>query len=422
MHHSCDECILKNGAERIGRPGIWWMPLKALFTSAAILLVGATNCTAKERFALVVGISEYDHLEDLKAASNDARDVSRALVSLGFNVTTSIDSGKFDLVTEINRMALEILPGDEVVFYFAGHGVQIDGLNYLLPSDMPKVGARDEIIVESASISVSHLLQTFQSRGGAPTIMVLDACRENPFPSWVARSSGGRGGLADIASPEGSFVLFSAAPGQLALDSLSESDPNPNSVFARALVPQLTKRGLSIRDLALSTRREVQQSVSTLGHNQRVSWTDSMLGDFSFASLSTVPTSEEKDELQNPDRDRLFERPLADTTLTPRQIGQQSAIISLLRGLESRRESDDTEFIVTFDVLHNGVRLPDWAIGQAIGTATVVLRTSTKQLTVSPNKFSAVLENDGIPSLFEVPFDAIKSFRNPQNGIKLELR
>jgi uncharacterized caspase-like protein len=243
---------------------------------------------SNRRWALVVGVDGYQNLEDLKKARNDAQAVSQALTGLGFEVRTLYDPTRRDMNSAVSTMANQIDPGDEVLFYFAGHGVEVDGRNFLLPSDVPMINLGDESYLTGESIAADRVLDTFQKRGARTTVMILDACRNNPFPSDGKRSVGGARGLVRMSPPEGAFILYSAGAGQTALDRLSDGDADPNSVFTRALLPRLNDPEMSLHQLAKQVRRDVQDLASTVNHDQFPAYYDQMSGDLFLARTAAV--------------------------------------------------------------------------------------------------------------------------------------
>lgn len=237
-----------------------------------------------QRRALVIGVDGYQNLASLQKARNDAAAVSNALVDLGFDVLTLYDASRREINSAVSTLAGQIEPGDEVLFYFAGHGIEVDGRNYLLPSDVPVVNYGDESFLTGESIPAGRILDTFQRKGARTTVMVLDACRNNPFAQDGKRAVGGSRGLVRMEPPEGAFILYSAGAGQTALDRLSDDDENPNSVFTRALLPRLQEQGMSLHDLAKQVRRDVQQLASTVNHEQFPAYYDQMSGDMYLSS------------------------------------------------------------------------------------------------------------------------------------------
>lgn len=241
------------------------------------------------RRALVVGVDTYANLEDLQKARNDARAVSNTLMGIGFDVTTLYDADRRQINGAVSTFANQIQPGEEVVFYFAGHGVEVDGRNYLLPADVPVVNLGDESYLTGESIAADRVLDIFQRQGARSTVMILDACRNNPFPSEGSRSVGGTRGLVRMDPPEGSFILYSAGAGQTALDRLSDDDQNPNSVFTRALIPLLEKPEMTLHTLAKEVRRDVQSLASQVNHDQFPAYYDQMSGEFRLTGAAATP-------------------------------------------------------------------------------------------------------------------------------------
>ncbi len=238
------------------------------------------------RRALIVGVDAYENLENLHKARNDALAVSNTLMSIGFDVTTLYDADRRQLNSAVSTFANQIQPGEEVVFYFAGHGVEVAGRNYLLPADVPMVNLGDESYLTGESIAADRVLQILQRQGARSAVMILDACRNNPFPSQGSRSVGGGRGLVRMEPPEGSFILYSAGAGQTALDRLSDDDQNPNSVFTRALIPLLQQPNMTLHTLAKEVRREVQGLAAEVNHDQFPAYYDQMSGEFHLTSTS----------------------------------------------------------------------------------------------------------------------------------------
>jgi uncharacterized caspase-like protein len=283
------------GQQQQQAPAVQGVAVAALSSPAAVAAVSAAAVQPEadkqvyaapqtQRRALVIGVDGYQNLASLQKARNDAAAVSNALVDLGFDVLTLYDASRREINSAVSTLAGQIEPGDEVLFYFAGHGIEVDGRNYLLPSDVPVVNYGDESFLTGESIPAGRILDTFQRKGARTTVMVLDACRNNPFAQDGKRAVGGSRGLVRMEPPEGAFILYSAGAGQTALDRLSDDDDNPNSVFTRALLPRLQEQGMSLHDLAKQVRRDVQQLASTVNHEQFPAYYDQMSGDMYLSS------------------------------------------------------------------------------------------------------------------------------------------
>lgn len=163
--------------------------------------------------------------------------------------------------------------------FFAGHGVEIGGLNFLLPADVPRVASGEEEVLKASGLSLSSFLDQARERKPQTMLYVVDACRDNPFVNANGRSIGGTRGLTLVEPPSGTFVMFSAGAGETALDRLSDDDPNPNSVYTRTLLPRLKAPG-RIGDIARDVRRDVRELASHVNHLQTPAFYDEVIGDF----------------------------------------------------------------------------------------------------------------------------------------------
>lgn len=247
------------------------------------LMVWGNSGLAERRVGLVIGNDTYTQVPKLAKARADAQAVTATLQAQGFEIFTALDATRREMNREISRFTGQLQPGDTAFLFFAGHGVEIDGENYLLPTDIvaPASGERD--FVKSESIALSSLLDRIRATGARTNIAVIDACRNNPFESAVGRSIGRTRGLGRITAPQGTFVIFSAGAGQLALDQLSDADPEENSVFTRALLPRMRQPGLELRAMMSGLRRDVRDQALTVSHNQVPAYYDELLGEFYFS-------------------------------------------------------------------------------------------------------------------------------------------
>ena len=248
---------------------------------------------AEQRLALVIGNDAYSEVEPLTKAKADALAVGAALTARGFAVTVVQNASRRDMNRQIAAFTGKLSRGDTALLFYAGHGVEIDGENYLLPTDIiaPRTGERD--FVKSESIALSGLLDRIRATGVSTTIAIIDACRDNPFATTNGRSIGGTRGLGRITAPQGTFVIFSAGAGQTALDGLTDEDPAANSVFTRLLLPYLSKPGVELRSLVADLRVEVRALARSVNHIQFPAYYDELLGDFYFSAsteLATPPT------------------------------------------------------------------------------------------------------------------------------------
>ena len=262
------------------------------------LVLSAMPAVAEKRIALVVGIDRYasfpEHLQ-LKKAVNDARSVSAALMRQGFKVETVFDPSRLEFVRSWQRFLNQIEKGDIAALFFAGHGVEIHGQNYLLPADMPQIQAGEEEVLKAASMSTDRMLEQLQRRGARLNLIILDACRDNPFASPNGRSVGTSRGLGHVQPASGTFIMYSAGIGQSALDRLSDNDQDANSVYTRELLPLLNKSGLSLLQVATRVRRRVRALALEVNHHQVPAYYDEVIRDFYLAGKEPNAPSQSTD-------------------------------------------------------------------------------------------------------------------------------
>ena len=233
-----------------------------LIAVACLAGVGAwgTPAMAEKRVALAIGNDFYPNLpadRQLQKAANDAATVAEALKSLGFEVIVGTNLGRQAMIDKLADFTARLEPGDTAALFFAGHGVAIAGVNYLIPSDVPAVTEGAEARVRGASLAEPDLIAELQAKSVRVALLVIDACRDNPFPRAAGRSIGNTRGLADARPARGIFTLYSAGIGQTALDRLGGNDSARNSVFTRIFAEQLKRPDLHLGDLAVEVRERV---------------------------------------------------------------------------------------------------------------------------------------------------------------------
>lgn len=238
---------------------------------------------ARRRVALVIGNNNYKNVTRLEKAVNDAGTVARAIRPLGFTVHEHTDADRNTMQNALQKFSRSIQPGDEVLFYFAGHGISTRGRNWLLPTDIPELSPDQEMVITKDAFSENEIIALMQDRGAKISMLIIDACRNNPFPKQGTRSLGRTVGLSqqpDLA--RNTFVMYSAGIGQEALDRLSNNDPNPNSVFTRKLIPLLSEPGLSLIDMAKKLQVEVETTAlnEANGHRQFPAFYDQVRGHY----------------------------------------------------------------------------------------------------------------------------------------------
>jgi hypothetical protein len=245
---------------------------------AAALMTQAAPALAEKRVALVVGNNDYKNVPKLQKAVNDARTMSDTLKQLGFNVMVAENLSRQQFSQTLLAFDNAVEAGDTAFFFFAGHGFEIAGQNYLLPIDVPAATEGQEELVRDASVLADRIVERLQNRKVRTSILVFDACRNNPFERSGTRAVAGGGGLAPMVQlPEGVFSIFSAGYKQTALDRLSNDDMSPNSVFTRTFAKELLQPGENLVEVAQHTRRQVSEMAESIGHKQIPAYSDQMV-------------------------------------------------------------------------------------------------------------------------------------------------
>jgi len=189
------------------------------------------------RVALVIGNNAYKEAP-LTAPINDARAMQSTLAGLGFKVSIAENVKRLDMLRMI-RAFVDASRGTEVVglLYFAGHGIQARGKNFLIPID---ADVDNEDDVEFQGVDVQYILDKFSEAGQAINLLILDACRNNPFSRLSVR----RAGLASVDGPPGTLVAFAAAPGQVAIEKDGD-----HGIFTKHILNNIATPGIPIEEI-----------------------------------------------------------------------------------------------------------------------------------------------------------------------------
>ncbi len=248
-----------------------------LTASAALAASMPGRAQAIQRLALVIGNDSYQNVQGLQNARADARAMKKVLEESGFQVTLLLDADDRAMKAAERTLKGRVAGGDEVIFYFSGHGVQLDTGNYLLPVD---IHGQSQDQVKDEALGLQRVLDDLQDQKAGFSLAIIDACRDNPFKG-TGRGIGSKG-LAPSNPATGQMVFYSAGAGQEALDRLSDDDHDPNGLFTRVLLTQIRKEGVPVDRLLHMVRDEVVRLAKTVGHEQVPSLYDSSIGDFYF--------------------------------------------------------------------------------------------------------------------------------------------
>lgn len=248
------------------------------FLFKVVLLFILSNYAVAERLALVIGNDKYKSIPELLKAGEDAKSMGDVLRKAGFRVTSLQNATYREIVKSVDKFSREIKPEDQAVFFFAGHGVQLKSGNYILPVD---VDAENESMVERTSYSLDDITFLLGRHKSGFQLIIVDACRDNPFPSKT-RSFGNTRGLIPVEPVKGQMVMYSASRGQQALDRLGPKDNNKNGVFTRKLISKLAQQGISALEVIRDVQDEVEELAATVNHEQRPAVYNESRGDFYF--------------------------------------------------------------------------------------------------------------------------------------------
>jgi hypothetical protein len=246
-----------------------------LFSLLFLLVINQLTLASQNRIALVIGNSSYKNAS-LKNPVNDAMDMSQKLKKFGFTVKHLKNANQHQMEDAIRNFGTKLSQKNSVgLFYYAGHGVQVNDRNYLIP-----IGARIEKVtdVKYQSVDAGRILDEMEVAGNGLNMMILDACRNNPFSRSFSRSH--PRGLAKMHAPNGSIILYATSPGDIASDGNGR-----NGLFTEKLMQAMDEKGLKIEDVFKKTAIKVNQSS---GKKQIPYFEGVILGDFYFNGSVTV--------------------------------------------------------------------------------------------------------------------------------------
>ena len=285
-------CLLLSGCEHAKDP-LPPLPSPAPSDSTTIFSNQAP------RHALVIGNADYNKGDRLNNPANDATDVARALQELGYQVTLHTDLDLSEMDRAIDTFG-KSLPEDGIgIFYYAGHGVQVDGENYLVPVDAQ---LKEERHARRQAFALTDVVAAMENAGTDFNLLIVDACRNNPFyRQWKAtRSVSAQEGLAKVLAPEGTAIAFSTSPG-----NFSDDGNGRNSPYTASLLRHIRTPGIEV-GIAL---RRVRADVRDATNEQQSPWLEmSFSGEFFF-----VPEEEETELLIESETEEPTEDPVASS-------------------------------------------------------------------------------------------------------------
>jgi hypothetical protein len=253
-----------------------------LLALAAIATSGEAR--AEKRIALVIGNGAYQNTAPLNNPSNDAGDISAVLQRLGFDVTEGRDLDKRAMERLIRQFGVKLAGADVALFFYAGHGLQVGGQNYLVPTDA-KLASEGDIDFEGLALS---LVMRQMEREAKTSLVLLDACRDNPLARNLARSTGSTRssqvgqGLAEVRTGVGTLIAFSTQPGYVALDGAGRNSP-----YAEALLRHLEVPGNDVSGVLVEVRNDVLKATG----GKQVPWEHTSLTGQVYLKGGPAPTA-----------------------------------------------------------------------------------------------------------------------------------
>ena len=308
--------------------------LSSIAIGIAIILLGSgEKAFAEKRIALVIGNSSYEKLAPLDNPKNDAKLVADTLVDLGFSLigkSAQLNLDKVSFDKAVQKFGMELQDADVGLFYYAGHGVEVKGINYLVPVGANPVREAD---VDFELISANLILRQMEAAQTKLNLVILDACRNNPLAGRGIRAGGG--GLVALQSAPGTLISYSTQPGNVALDGT-----DGNSPYTTALAKTMRKPGLRIFDVF----NEVGLLVLISSNGAQQPWQSSspIKADFYFSG-QTVSS------LAAPAPPVILPAPAPQKSTAPVIPPKTAAIVAppTPSASESRNCSNDGEYIVT---------------------------------------------------------------------------
>ena len=278
------------------------------------------NPTNQNRKAVVIGMSDYGGDKSLDNTLNDADDMSAVLTRLGFEVTLLKNNDLRNMNTNLTNWYNTLRGTDMAIFYFAGHGLEVGGQNYLVPVDAQMNSETD---VQYATVNVNQVLGNMEEKGVVMKLLILDACRNNPFTrSWRGNNSQG---LAQMNAPEGTFIAFAASPGALAHDGGTYN--LRNGVFTHYILQEIIKAGATIDEIF----SKVAGGVSARTNRQQIPFRNTSLTDvfYFIPSGANNPTTSltENPLVENPPPPRT-ENPSVNNPTPSSVVNAVAALVS----------------------------------------------------------------------------------------------
>ncbi len=333
--------------------------LARLVIAVCAVAFAPSLAAAEKRAALVIGNAAYANAPPLANPRNDATDLAKTLETLGFKVLLGLDLGKRSFDQKVRAFADLLEEADTGLLFYAGHGLQVAGQNYLVPVDAKLAKERD---LDFDTVRLNFLLRQMElGREDKTNIVILDACRDNPLTRNLARSMGTRSarlgkGLAEVKTGVGTFIAYSTQPGNVALDGTGRNSP-----FASALVKHMKRPGQPLTSVMVGVRKDVLAATS----GRQVPWDHSaLIGNFFFVpprntTKKPAPPNILPDVSAIEERIRKIEENIARTTAAAEDPTRKLRIMQLEERVRQIDEANKEDQRLIFDVQRERAQDPD---------------------------------------------------------------
>jgi len=305
----------------------------SVLVSTIFSFVNLSLSAQERRTALVIGNSNYTHGGNLKNSVADVRAMKRALEDLGFTVLKYENCTQKTMKRAMDNFGIKLKGQDVGLFFYSGHGVQVNGHNYLIPTNAKLHNEND---TEYDCVRADRVLAKMESAGTKTSIVILDACRDNPFErSWRKGTKGI--GLAFMNAPSGSLIAYSTAPGKTAFDGRGNNSPYTYALLQHIGTPNIT---------VLEMFQGVRSTVMGRTEGKQTPWeSTSLRGNFYFASKG-----EERDRLEQERRD--IERLRAEIERKRQEINRQKVETASLPQKPSNYRPPSTSNVIKRDGIY----------------------------------------------------------------------
>lgn len=404
-------------------------------TRGGLGLSGAIpRATETKRVALVIGNGNYQHLAKLPNPANDAKDMCNALSALNFEVFCQTDvANRNQLRSLVRNFSSQLTPNSLALFYYAGHGIQISGENYLLPLT---IDAKSTADIEDEGLNLSFVLRTLEDARSIPNIVVLDACRNNPFAQRIA---GTAKGLARIEPPPGTVLVYATSPNGVAIDGSGR-----NGLFTKHLLNNLQHPGRKLDELFQLVAHDVEMEARNLYRFEQTPFrSSSFSGGYCLAGCDAPDIAQQIDKFKQ-ERDeaqRQVEKLISENRSLNQRFSENSAhvasledrIKSLSREIEvsnANNSSSKTVAVLTdelertkaeFRKATENNRLAE-SRGDEIKRLSSLILESEKKITELENYKSRVRELEEINSAQAVIVSKLKSIQQESEAAEIKIK